>query len=415
MIDAVKSLWNLYQNHVYLSGYLVQRDHSGPDGKKLLGKKRPDWKRIYMELQGDRIYRWEAGDLRGNSPEIIERITAGDIDKESVKCMPPIDIASTEISWIGIHRSHRNIRNLTVVEGITGSDKTYWNFSSNDQWLRWRDQLSKSRAHRRLILTQHLAVHFHMPCEDEEGASLLMDNLTARWTEQEIERCSVELCKQEIVLKSRKTGKLLILQDLRGLYLRIDGSIELLGLFKSSKMVPEKVHLVVLQMPQGGRFPLLFIKHILGYPQLAQCSHLVTEAQQADDLLLTEIEPEHEEAAPVKDRSPTPPEISEASRKSQGDLESMFSSMLPVLIEDSPFDSVPVEFFYKALVNAWDAAGVHLIPSPQTISNWMTARSYRTALAGDREVWLGFHLRPINYELYKRRHPTGHGKIEEII
>jgi hypothetical protein len=185
-------------------------------------------------------------------------------------------------------------------------------------------------------------------------------------------------------------------------------------------MVPEKVHLLVLKMPQGSRLPLLFIKRILGYPQLAQCSHLVTEAQQADDLLLTEIEPYHEEPAaskelPFKDRCPMPPEISEASRKSQGDLEAMFSTMLPVLIEDSPFDSVPVEFFYKALVNAWDAAGVHLIPSPQTISNWMTERSYRTALAGDREVWLGFRLRPINYELYKRRHPAGHGKIEEII
>lgn len=421
-------LWPVFQEHLYDFGYVMQRYHTGPDGTKLSGRRKQGWKKIYMELRGSTLFRWEASDVMGLETCDIDEIKSGHIGKEEVEKFIEIDVVLTEISWIGSHRCHSNICNLVVIEGINGADKTYLNFATVSLFMRWRTHLKMARNHRRLFLLQNLAMHLK-GWKREEHAEIRTRDLKMRWAGGiELDDGYLEMQKGELeAVGSKKRGKIKI-NKLQGVYMRYDGSIEIFGCFKSSSFKLSKVHVITLRLPDSSLFPAVLLKQILGRPSLSVCSSLVVEAQQAEDLWMSaetkaieaerDAYPWEESAAKLAqlqpkrsfDRieslseSPPPSELHALShRRYEGSLESMFTTLLPILIEESPFDSVPVEFFYRALVNAWEAARIQLIPSPQKVAEWMRDRTYRTVVVEGREVWIGFTLRPINYELYRRR------------
>lgn len=419
----VEELLKQYDSHLYMSGFALQRYHSGPDGKKLRGSKRPDWKRVYIELKGNMMYRWEAGNIHTTRPENIAAIKIGrvQIETRQLEKFAPFDVVSAEFKWTGQHKSHSELQNLVEVAAVNGADKTYWNFGNGSIMQQWRSAIRMSRKHRRLILTKSLALQ--LP-KDHSGDHIFKLSCSIEWAGGQIyENCKAKVKSDGLQLQTKR-GTVSI-KRLDSIVITTGKKIELKGDFKGSPR-PDRVHLLRL-IPEELEKAISFIAAVLTLPKLLQFHTMIEYARDPegsfDDGVKTELvtiqgppleaiaevdNDEDEITSALKSLTLVPRAIA-----GRDFTEDMFNTMLPLLIEPTPTDVVPIEFFYKALLNAWSVLQIDLAPSPQVVVTWMQQKSYKMVNEADRDLWIGFRLRPINYELY-RRQKASVNKIQEI-
>lgn len=413
----LERLGQLYNEHVYMSGYVLQRYHSGPNGKKLTGKKRPDWTRCYAELKGCIIYRWDAGNYYGKDQETIKLIKSGNlmyVKSKNISKHDPIDVIFTEFNWVGQHSKYSEIQNLVVMDGIERSDRTYWNFGNSTTWENWHAAIEMSRHHRRLILQRHL--HEIIKCIPDSIAPVDSFPCEVKWLGSTIAKCQLRF-REGVEIRKESRGSFIKLKRIKEIYV-FEGRLEIFGKFKSSKLEPDICHYLTLKIDKDQIDQAL--QKFMALDCLEVHFRLIKDFKEPVKRVPKCQSEVYQAQSQTIDSDETQASTESISGKDSLDskivkLEGMFITMLPMIVEEAPFETLPVEFFYKSLLLAWEAAGLRLVPTPQMIAQWMTGLSYRVVKIDGRDSWIGIKLRPINYELYRKKKEQKSQQVEELI
>ncbi len=173
-----------------------------------------------------------------------------------------------------------------------------------------------------------------------------------------------------------------------------EDKLEILGEFKMKKSNPEIVHILRIE---GKHDDLL--AYLVALDELRPFKARLNDSELSN--ILPDDRPDEQITASQNVTCDMIVHGKENKKiSSSEDLESMFDEMLRMIIEESSFDMVPVSYFYKALLYAWESLEIVLVPSPTLIEGWMKSRGYRKILQEGREVWMGFRLAPVVFKIY---------------
>jgi len=200
------------------------------------------------------------------------------------------------------------------------------------------------------------------------------------------------LSDQSCVKITSKASEKIQFFQVDGIYISFDGAIEILGRSKGGPHFAE-----IRDVPEN--LALAFISQCLLNPFASEFNALLEHSRELNevsstalfDIPVNRIITDTPEEKPLNSGYP-----------SEEELQAMFYGMLEVLVEEDQDECVPVEYFYKALVLAWEAVGMKLVPVPTLVSTWMQARGMARITEGSIDAWSGIKLRPINYEIYQR-------------